>query len=200
MAYTAPHSTRLAGIRQDSPFSKGKEGLCSGVCEAHWQGFKLNVKGEGENIGPVGDKLWGDTQWLEGRGTCTGPQPLAQRHAGDTAAQLKPCRGELRAPEVVGVKKEASVKHPKGNKWCSSVKVTRTTAQMKYLYMNAHSMGKKREEMEATGLLESYNLIALTETWWHESHYWSVAVDGYRLFRKHRWGKRGGGISLYIKK
>jgi len=31
-------------------------------------------------------------------------------------------------------------------------------------------------------------------TWWDESHGWSMAIDGYRLFR------RGRGIALYIKK
>jgi len=59
-------------------------------------------------------------------------------------------------------------------------------------------MGNKQEELEAIVLLES--LIALTETWWDESHDWSVAIDGYRLFRRDRWGKRGRGISQFIKK
>jgi len=54
-------------------------------------------------------------------------------------------------------------------------------------------MGNKQEELEATVLLESYDLIALTESWWDESHDWSVAIDG------DRWGKRGEGIALYIK-
>jgi len=27
-----------------------------------------------------------------------------------------------------------------------------------------------------------------------------MVIDGYRLFRRDRWGKRGGGIALYIKK
>jgi len=49
-------------------------------------------------------------------------------------------------------------------------------------------------------LLESYNPFALTETWWDESHDWSVAVDSYRLFRRDRQGKRGGGVALYLKK
>jgi len=43
-------------------------------------------------------------------------------------------------------------------------------------------------------------LISRTETWWDESHDWSVAIDGYGLFRRDRWGKRGGGVALYIKK
>ncbi|KAK4807116.1 hypothetical protein QYF61_018457, partial [Mycteria americana] len=62
--------------------------------------------------------------------------------------------------------------------------VTRPTAQLKCLYTNACSMGNKQEELEATMLLESYNLVAITETWWDESHDWSAAIDGYRLFRK----------------
>jgi len=137
------------------------------------------VQGEGEHIGPAGDKLWCDTQRLEGRDASTGPQPVAQRSAGDTAAQSKSCRDELGAPEVVGANKKASLKHPKGNKGCSSVKVKVTwpTAQMKCLCKNTHSMGNKQEELEATALLESYD-----------------------LFRKDRQGKRGGGVALYIKK
>ena len=75
-------------------------------------------------------------------------------HAGDTAAQSKSCRDELGAPEVEGSNKEASVKHPKGKKGCSSVKVTRPTAQMKCLYTNARSMGNRQEELEATMLLQ----------------------------------------------
>jgi len=47
------------------------------------------------------DKPWGDTQLLEGRGASMGPQPVAQRHAGDTVAQSTCCRDELGAPEVV---------------------------------------------------------------------------------------------------
>jgi len=90
------------------------------------------------------------------------------------------------------------MKHPKGNKGCSSAKVTRPTTQMKCLYTNAHSMGNKQEELEATMLLESCDLIALTETWWDESRDWSVAIDGYRLFRRDRRGKRGGGIALML--
>jgi len=122
------------------------------------------VKGEGEHTGPASDKLWGDTtQWLEGWGASTRPQPVSQRSAVDTAAQSKSCRNELGTLEAVGANKEASVKHSKGNKGGSPVKVTRPTAQMKCLYTNARSMGNKEEELEATVLLESYNLIAFTE-------------------------------------
>jgi len=78
------------------------------------------------------------------------------------------------------------------------VKVTRPTAQMKCLYTNARSMGNKQKEVEATVLPESYDPIALTGTWWDESHDWSVTINYYRLFRRDRRGKRGGGVAFYI--
>jgi len=122
------------------------------------------------------------------------------RHAGYTAAHLKSYQGEPKALGVVGANRETSVIHLKGTEWCSSKKVTQPTAQLKCLYTNAHSMGKKQEELEATTLLESYDLVAITETWWDKSHDWSAAIDGYRLFRSDRRGGRSGGIALYIKK
>jgi len=63
--------------------------------------------------------------------------------------------------------------------------VTRPTGQLKYLYTSAHNMGNK-QELEATVMLESYNLLAITETWWEESHDCSAAIDCYRLFRRDR--------------
>jgi len=80
------------------------------------------------------------------------------------------------------------------------MKMTWQTAQMKCLYMNVCSMGNKEEELETTVLLESYDLIALTETCWDKSHDWSPAINGYRLFRRDRQVKRGGRIACYIKK
>jgi len=122
------------------------------------------VKGEEKHVRLASDKLWEDTQWLEGWGASKGPKPSAQRHAGDTAAQSKSCRDELGAPDLVGANKEASVKHLKGKKGCSFVKVAWPTAQMKCLYTNACSMGNKQEKLEGTVLLEIYDLIALPET------------------------------------
>ena len=45
----------------------------------------------------------------------------------------------------------------------------------------------------------SYDLVAITETWWDLSHDWSAAMDGYKLLRKDRQGRRGGGVALYVK-
>ncbi|KAK4817941.1 hypothetical protein QYF61_002785 [Mycteria americana] len=83
---------------------------------------------------------------------------------------------------------------------CSSKKVTQPTAQLKPLYSSAHSMGNKQEELEATMLLESYKLVAVTETWWDKSPDCSSAINGYKLFRRDRWGRTGGGVALYVKK
>jgi len=78
------------------------------------------------------------------------------------------------------------------------MKVTRPTAQRKCLCTSTRSMGNKQEELEAIVLLESYDLIAIMETWWDESHDWNVTLDGYRLFRRDRRGRRGGGVALFL--
>ncbi|GAB0207707.1 hypothetical protein GRJ2_003236400 [Grus japonensis] len=61
-------------------------------------------------------------------------------------------------------------------------------------------MVNKQEKLEATVMLESYDLVTINETWWDESHDWSVAIDSYKLFRSDRRGRMGGGIALYVKK
>ncbi|RMC15084.1 hypothetical protein DUI87_07264 [Hirundo rustica rustica] len=37
------------------------------------------------------------------------------------------------------------------------------------------------------------------KTWWDDSHGWSSALSGYKLFRRDRQGRRGGGVALCIK-
>jgi len=71
---------------------------------------------------------------------------------------------------------------------------------MKCLYTDACSMRNKQEELKATVLLESYDLVAFTETLWDKFHDWSAAIDGFRLFRRDRRGRRGSGVALCIKK
>ncbi|KAK4811106.1 hypothetical protein QYF61_016392 [Mycteria americana] len=79
------------------------------------------------------------------------------------------------------------------------MKETRTTAQLKRLYTNARSMGNKQEELEAIVRQENCDMVAITERWWDDSHNWSAAMDGYKLFRRDRRGRRGGGVALYIR-
>ncbi|GAB0205316.1 mitochondrial enolase superfamily member 1 [Grus japonensis] len=59
-------------------------------------------------------------------------------------------------------------------------------------------MGNKQEELETCVCLQGYDLIGITETWWDSSCDWSVGMEGYRLFRKDRQGRRGGDVALYV--
>ncbi|KAM9591230.1 uncharacterized protein ACIBXB_006103 [Morphnus guianensis] len=72
-------------------------------------------------------------------------------------------------------------------------------AQLRRIYANARSMVNKQEELEAIVQQDSYDLVAITETWWDDSHDWSAAMDGYKLFRRNRQGRRGGGVDLYVR-
>jgi len=75
----------------------------------------------------------------------------------------------------------------------------RLAAQLKCIYTNARSTGSKQEELEAIVQQDSYDLVAITETWWDRSHDWNAVMDGYRLFRKDGPTRRGGGVALYMR-
>ena len=68
-------------------------------------------------------------------------------------------------------------------------------AKLKCLYTNVRSMENKQEELETVG---KYDLIAITETRWDESHHWNTLIEDYRLFRRDRQGRRGGRVALYV--
>ncbi|GAB0207569.1 hypothetical protein GRJ2_003222600 [Grus japonensis] len=59
-------------------------------------------------------------------------------------------------------------------------------------------MGNKQEQLEKCALLQGYDLISITEMWWDGSYDWSVGMEGYRLFRKDRHGRRRRGVTLYV--
>ncbi|XP_058679888.1 coiled-coil domain-containing protein 171-like [Ammospiza caudacuta] len=84
---------------------------------------------------------------------------------------------------------------PKGGKPETGVK---SAAQLSCKYTNTRSTGYK-QELEAMVKQQSYDVIAITEMWWHDSHGWSAALDGYKFFRRDRKGRRGGGVALYIR-
>ena len=123
---------------------------------------------------------------LVGQGASEDPQPVALRRAGYIGAHLESYGDEPGAPEVIGASRETPVQYLKGVQVCSSKKVTRPTAQLKCFYTNARSTGNKQEELEATVLLECYDLVAIPETWWGECHDWRAAINGSRLFRRER--------------
>lgn len=81
-----------------------------------------------------------------------------------------------------------------------SKKSPRQDAQLNCLYTSACILGNKQDELEATVLLGRHYVAAVTETWWDDSHDWSEAIDGYKMFRRDRQERRGGGVALYIKK
>lgn len=59
-------------------------------------------------------------------------------------------------------------------------------------------MDNKQEELETIVQQESYDVFAITETWWDGSYDWSAAIYLYRLFRRDRQSSRGDGVALYI--
>ena len=72
-------------------------------------------------------------------------------------------------------------------------------ARLRCLYTNTRSMGNKQEELEMCAHLQGHDIIGITETWWDVSYDWSVAMDGYRLFRKDRPGRQGEGVAIYVR-
>ncbi|CAM4664489.1 unnamed protein product [Lepidochelys kempii] len=65
--------------------------------------------------------------------------------------------------------------------------------------MNAQSLGNKQGELEVLVMSRNYDVIGITEAWWDNSHDWSTVMDGYKLFRKDRQGRKGGGVALYVR-
>lgn len=46
--------------------------------------------------------------------------------------------------------------------------------------------------------LQGYDFTGIREMWWDGSCGWTVAMEGYRLFRKDRLGRRGRRVALYM--
>jgi len=82
---------------------------------------------------------------------------------------------------------------------CGSNGAASSGAQLKCLYANAWSMGNKQEELEMCVHLWGYGMIGIMEMGWDSSYDWSIGMGEYRLFRKDRQGRRGGGVALYVK-
>ena len=47
--------------------------------------------------------------------------------------------------------------------------------------------------------LGKYDLIAIMETWWDKSHDWNTIIEGFRLFKRDRQGRRGRGVALCVR-
>lgn len=71
-------------------------------------------------------------------------------------------------------------------------------AQLKCICTNAHGVGNK-QELEAIVQLENNDITAVTKPQWDDLHSWNAAVDGCKVFRRNRQGRRGGGIALCVR-
>lgn len=70
---------------------------------------------------------------------------------------------------------------------------------LKCLYLNARSLKNKFLEFEAAVINGSYDIVGITETWFGEEDGDEYIIEGYKLFRRDRLNRRGGGVALYVK-
>lgn len=52
----------------------------------------------------------------------------------------------------------------------------------------------KKKKLETCTCLQGYHLTGITKTWWDDCNNWSVGMEGYRLFRKDRHGRKGEDV------
>lgn len=57
-------------------------------------------------------------------------------------------------------------------------------------------MGNKQEQMEAIVWQADYDLVAIVEPCRDHSHNWSTVMDGYKLFRRNRQGRKDGCVPM----
>ncbi|PKU38714.1 nipped-b-like protein [Limosa lapponica baueri] len=85
-----------------------------------------------------------------------------------------------------------------GNGAHTHKKMLKPLARLKCVYTNARSMNNKQGELEAMMHQENYDIVAIAETWWDASHDWSATIEGYKVFRRGRQERRGGGVAVYV--
>lgn len=78
-------------------------------------------------------------------------------------------------------------------------KVVGPITQLKSIYTTVCSMGNRQEEWEAIAKKENYDIVVIMETCWDDSQNRSAAIDGYKLFRRDRGGRRWGGVALSVR-
>lgn len=60
-------------------------------------------------------------------------------------------------------------------------------------------MGSKKEALETVVPLETFDLIAIMETWWDDSYNWNTTIEAYKLFRRDRQCMRGRRVALVLR-
>ncbi|GAB0209359.1 hypothetical protein GRJ2_003401600 [Grus japonensis] len=80
--------------------------------------------------------------------------------------------------------------------------ITYLRRKTKELKRKAFATGERSEKInkldESPLYIQSVLLVTIIKTWWDSSYDCSVGMEGYRLFRKDRQGRRGGGVALYV--
>ena len=66
-------------------------------------------------------------------------------------------------------------------------------------YANARSLRAKMGELECLVARENIDIVGITETWWNAENQWDTAIPGYKLYRRDREGRIGGGVAIYVK-
>ena len=56
-------------------------------------------------------------------------------------------------------------------------------------------MGK----LEYLAAKDNIDTVAITETWWNLEDQWDAAIQGYKLYRRNREKRVGGGVAIYVK-
>ena len=69
---------------------------------------------------------------------------------------------------------------------------------LKCFYANTHRMRNKTDKLEVLAQSYSSYIIGISKTWWDESCGCWAAIDGYRLFRRDRQGRRDGWVAMYV--
>lgn len=70
-------------------------------------------------------------------------------------------------------------------------------AHLKCSYIYACSTRNEQKELEAAAQSWVY-ISGISKTWREESCDWCFMMDGYRLFRRDRQNRQGGGVALYV--
>jgi len=194
-SWASLHNTSPAGDRWGTQVSKGEKDLCTGVRRAHCKSFKLDLKGERDKTRLARDKPVRGTPMFEGWCASEVLQSIISVEVGDG----DPCSSkDARLIDVLETMKVPENGHV-GIRAAPPKKMVGSIAQLNSIYTNAHSVGSKQEKLEAIMQRESYDIVAITETWWDGSHNWSAAMNSYKLFRSDKQGRRGSEVPLYVR-
>lgn len=124
---------------------------------------KYSFQGEGDNKWFVPGKQWHGEQRLEGQDAYRGPL-LNLECSGHTGTHLQSYAVDPRASKATEAKRETLEGYLKRTKGCSSRQAVWPASELRCFYTIAHSMGNTPEQLEATVLLEGYDLVAISET------------------------------------